>query len=243
MQRKALGYMSCWWMQFSDRLAPAAAPPQGGLAGTGAMASNTRNQWTFISAAFIIASGIAGMMLVVSGINNNGIVRALQLTARFSYLLFWCAYTGSSLATLFGPRFRPLARHGREFGLAFASAHSVHVVLVIWLYRISTKPPISNQLAVFFAIGLMWMYLLALFSIEDLANVIGARVWRGLRFVGLEYIQLAFLFDFVTYPVNAKILIFYLPFAVLGIAGTVLRLLVSYKRRMLAPKPSILRGT
>jgi hypothetical protein len=43
----------------------------------------------------------------------------------------------SALTRFCGPRFAILARHGREFGLAFAAALSVHVGLVLWLMDVA----------------------------------------------------------------------------------------------------------
>jgi hypothetical protein len=54
---------------------------------------------------------------------------ALQATARLSFVLFWPAYSAAALAALFGPSFQPLRRRVREFGLAFAAAHLVHLEL------------------------------------------------------------------------------------------------------------------
>jgi hypothetical protein len=56
---------------------------------------------------------------------------ALELTARWSFLLFWLAYAGNAVAILFGAQLAA----GREFGLAFASAHLVHIGLVVWLFH------------------------------------------------------------------------------------------------------------
>ena len=94
-------------------------------------------------------------------------------------------------------RLRWIARQGRDFGLAFASTHSIHLLLVIWLYRLSPEPPISTQDAVFFSIGMLWMYLLAVLSIQHLAQLLGPSLWRKLRLVGMEYIMLAFQSDFL----------------------------------------------
>ena len=196
-----------------------------------------RNQWMFMGAATLAAIGVATAVLAISGIDPEGIRRALRLTARFSFLLFWCAYAGGALATLFGDRFRPLARQGRNFGLAFASAHSVHLLLVIWLYRLSPEPPISTQGAVFFSIGMLWMYLLAVFSIERLSRVLGPRLWRMLRLVGMEYIMLAFQSDFLlqSLPADARHLIFYGSFAVVGLVGTALRIIAWLRKRGFVP--------
>ena len=180
-----------------------------------------------MAAAFITALSLAFICLAVSGIGTAGIIRALQLTARFSFIPFWFAYAGSSLATLFGPRFRPIARHGRGFGLSFASAHLVHVLLVIWLYQISPKPPVTVQTAILFGIGVFWTYFLALLSIERLAVILASKVRRTLYLIGMEYIMFAFQWDFVlnAFNVNVIHLLAYLPFAGVGLAGTAFRVL------------------
>lgn len=186
--------------------------------------------------AFIVALGLTAVVLASNGTNGEGIRRALRLTARFSFLLFWCAYASGSLAALWGSRFRAMARYGREFGLAFASAHSIHLGLVIWLYQISAAPPLSDAMATFFSVGLLWTYLLALFSIQRLSGMLGAKLWRGMRLVGLEYIMLAFQADFVPGSLHAdpKHLITYVPFAALGLAGTGMRI-VSWMKKMRQP--------
>jgi hypothetical protein len=174
-----------------------------------------------LCAAILLASAT----LAACGIRTTGLRRALEVTARFSFLLFWLAYAGSALAALFGPTFQGLARRGRDLGLAFASAHLVHVGLVVWLFRISRQPPVTGATFAFFAVGLMWVYLLALFSIGRLSRMLGAARWRVLRTIGLEYISFAFLFDFINHPVHleAKSLLGYLPFSTLAVAGTMLR--------------------
>ncbi len=52
----------------------------------------------------------------------------------------------------------------REFGLSFASAHLVHVGLVVWLGIILGKVPLSGGLLLFFLIALFFTYLLAALS-------------------------------------------------------------------------------
>src|ERR1700750_3361041 len=74
---------------------------------------------------------ITAITLAMNGADNKSTRLALELTARFSFVLFWLAYAGGAIATLF--RIDALAGRGREFGLAFAAAHLVHIGLVIWL--------------------------------------------------------------------------------------------------------------
>jgi hypothetical protein len=175
---------------------------------------------------------------------------ALRLTARWSFLLFWVAYSGGAMTALFGPALAPLARRGREFGLAYAAAQLVHVGLVVWLFQISTRPPLSVKLSVFFIIGIVWTYLLAVLSFEGLAEALGPRDWRTLRIAALNYILFAFALDFVPpviHPGTAQYgvwrLVEYMPFAAMSVAAPLLvlaaaahrRLGMSYSRAVLGP--------
>ena len=191
-----------------------------------------------MGAAFCAALGLAAAVLATRGTDATGIRRALAVTARFSFLLFWLAYAGGALAALFGPTFQAVARRGRELGLAFAAALLTHVGLVVWLYQVSAQPPVSRTSFVFFAVGLMWTYLLALFSIKPLSRALGAGRWRVLRLVGLEYISFVFLSDFVTHPLHgsAKSLLGYLPFSILAVTGTALRLAAWARRQVLVTR-------
>ena len=180
--------------------------------------------------AFCAAGSLAGLVLAALGLDERGTDVALQVTARFSFLLFWAAYAGGALATLFGPLFEPLKRHGREFGLAFASAHLIHMALVGWLIQIGASPPLGTF--VLFGIALLWLYLLALFSIVRLQRMLGPKVWWLLRLIGLSYIAYAFAIDFLRVsPVDSvKDLIGYLPFAVLSVLGPALCLAAFVRR-------------
>ncbi len=191
-----------------------------------------------MGAAFCAALVLAALVLAVAGVQDGGIRVALKATARLSYALFWPAYTGSALAVLFGPTFEPLARRGRDLGLAFAAAHLVHVGLVVWLYRISAQPPVTTGTFVIFGIAVVCTYGLAVLSIGSLARALGRRRWRILRTVCMEYIALAFAFDFLRPSYGTtQALITYLPFAVLAIAGPALRLSALLSRARTNPSP------
>ena len=139
-------------------------------------------------AAFIVAFVLAAGVLIIFGVGERGTAIALRATARWSFLLFWLAYVGGSIAWLCGPRFDGLARRGREFGLAYASAQLIHVGLVLWIIHIATGP---SGAMVFFWIGIFCTYLLALFSWPRLRDALGPRLWRIFRTIALEYIAIA----------------------------------------------------
>src|SRR5256885_14030501 len=94
-------------------------------------AGHMRKSLPWMGAAFGVAAALTAIVLVSQGADNKGTRLALELTARWSFLLFWLAYAGNAVAALFGVR--ALAGRGRGFGLAFASAHLVPIGLGIWL--------------------------------------------------------------------------------------------------------------
>jgi hypothetical protein len=185
-----------------------------------------------MGAAFSTALAIALGVLLAKGSAERAVHLALRVTARWSYLWFWLGYAGSALAVLFGPRFRSLAQRGREFGLAFASAHLVHVGLLVWLYHISLQPPVGQFTLIFFGIALFWTYLLALLSIRRVSGLLNPILWRVVRTIGVEYIAFAFLYDFARNPFRGGLgnLVAYLPFLALALAGPVLRVAATVQR-------------
>jgi hypothetical protein len=187
----------------------------------------------WMAAAFLVCLILAGIVLAVFGAGERGTVLALRVTARWCFLLFWFAYAGSALAKLWNLKFlAELARHGREFGLAFASAFVVHVGLVLWHYSIAT-PPDSAML--FFWAGVLCTYLLAAFSLPRIRDGLGVRFWRIFLTLALEYIALVFAVDFIVEPLQGagveKYPLSYLPFVVMLLGGTLLRLTAFVRTR------------
>lgn len=170
-------------------------------------------------AGLLIAAGV----LSIRGITEDGIGLALRLTARLAFPLFWLAYAGGALATLFGPRLEPLRRQVRVLGLAFAAAMTVHLALVATLCVIGATPAVS--VFAFFGTAAACMYALALFSITPLREALGRPGWKILSFVAMNYVGLAFLDDFTTdfFAAGVKHALFYWPFLALTLAGPMLR--------------------
>ncbi|HEY2036843.1 MAG TPA: hypothetical protein VGG96_07505 [Steroidobacteraceae bacterium] len=189
--------------------------------------------WTWMGSAFLVSLALAAMVLLARGSGADPTHTALRLTARWAYCFFWPAYAGGALVTLFGPQLQPLARRGREFGLAFAAAMLPHAGLIAWLYSISPHPPLPTHSAVFFGVALIFAYLLALFSIPRLFASLPRPAWVALRTVGMEYIALAFVLDFLQNPFDHGLvnLLAYLPFIALACAAWLLRICAFIKRR------------
>lgn len=186
--------------------------------------------WVWMGTAFGIALVVAAVVLGLNGPDNESVRLALELTARWSFLLFLLAYTGNALAALFG--WTVLGGHARDFGLSFASAHLVHIGLVVWLGTILGRVPLTGGLLLFFLIALFFTYLLAALSFGGV-KALGA-AWPPLRFVAMNYILIAFARDFISPMIHPKPeqynlahFVAYAPFAALSIAGPLLVLAAS----------------
>ena len=178
----------------------------------------------WIACAFCANFVVAGAVLVVLGTDERGLNAALAATARLAFMVFLPAYCGGALVSLFGGLFAPIKLHAREFGLAFASALLVHLGMVLW--RTLAGDPPGAGLILFFGLGAVFAYLLALFSIPSLRNALGRTSWLVLNKVGMNYIAYAFFVDFAKHPLEggAKRVMEYLPFVILAVAAPLLRL-------------------
>jgi hypothetical protein len=193
-----------------------------------------------MAGSFCVALALV-LLMILWVTPDEKLMASLRATARWSFVLFWLASTGSALTTLFGSRFRPLAERARTFGLSFASAHLVHVGLVAWMIHHSPQQFLDSP-PIFLGIGVFWVYLLAILSIPRISLRLHPRLWRIVRMVGVEYISLVFLTDFAKDPLGGGLVkvLDYLPFLILAIAGPLLRLAAAMKRIRHSLRPAVL---
>ena len=183
----------------------------------------------WMTAAIVAILISVAITFVIMGTGEKGAGAALRVSARLSFLLFWAAYAGGALATLFGPMFERMARHGRDFGLAFAAALSVHLGVALWYYHVAAYPFHLTPIIRSELIGAVWIYVLASFSIKRLRDAISPELWRHMRTFGMEYIAVLFAFNFAVFPTT----ITYFPFLLLIVTGMISRLVAAlrYRRR------------
>ena len=176
-----------------------------------------------MAAAFCATLGVTVGAVAVFYAPHKGLSIALAASSRMAFVFFWPAYAGGALCVLFGEVFLPLARRGRDLGLAFAGALSVHLAVVAAICAIGAPPPLRTF--VIFGVGALFAVLLTLLSIAKVRRLLPATYWPRLRFVAMTYIAAAFLLDFAKFPIQdiaqaAK----YLPFTTLAVLGPALKL-------------------
>jgi hypothetical protein len=190
-----------------------------------------------MGAAFGLALALTVLVFALYGTGEKAVRTALDVTARWSFLLFWMAYCAGALGTLLRPALAGLSRRGRDFGLAFAAGHLVHIGLIVRLGLILDRVPLHGGLLVFFLVAIVFTYLLAALSF-GLAEALGPVLWRTLMFLGLNYILIAFARDFVLGAIKTGTthrelwrVLDYSFFAALCLAAPLLRLAASVRRR------------
>jgi hypothetical protein len=183
------------------------------------------NVWTSIGAAFVATAAAALVALVVLGYGDGGLRAAIDASARVAFAPFWLAYAGGALAALGVPGFLSVRARGRELGLAFAAALSVHLALVAWLIIRGAVPAL--RVFIIFGLGAFLTLLLTLLSIPALSALFSRPALSRFRSLAMTYIAFAFLLDFAKRPVRADLayLIAYVPFALLVGVGLAARLL------------------
>ncbi len=158
-----------------------------------------RNPWSWMAGAFCTSLTLAASIVAIFGI-ERGVPIALAATARLAFLMFWPAYAGGALTSLFGNIFSPVGDHAPDLGLAFAGALLVHLGLVAYLCARGHAPGIGTF--VVFGVAAAFTYLLALLSIRRVRQALPQKLWPPIRFVAMNYIALAFLDDFIKFPLG-----------------------------------------
>jgi hypothetical protein len=94
---------------------------------------------------------------------------------------------------------------------------------------------------IFFWVGIVCTYLLALFSWPRLRDSLGPGLWRAILTIALNYIALVFAADFIVGPLRAgglaKYPLSYVPFALMLVSGVGLRIAAFLQRRLRHHQP------
>jgi hypothetical protein len=185
----------------------------------------------WMAAAFCAALALAIGAMAIADHGRLGL--GLEVTARFAFLLFWPAYVGGALTSLFGAAFLPLKSHARELGLSFAAAIAVHLGLVATVCLVGHRPPLKTF--VIFGTAATCTYLLALLSVRRVREALPANAWPPIRFGAMNYILFAFILDFKHRTYDLTGVVKYLPFLALAISAPIFRIAAWAKIALRAP--------
>jgi sulfoxide reductase heme-binding subunit YedZ len=176
-------------------------------------------------ASSIIAASIAEYSVLTEGWRH-----AARYTARFSFMIFLAVFVARPWHQLWPSqttRWAVLHRHA--LGLAFATAHFIHLyALTRFRLESAQMPNLGVQL-----IGGFGAYVLlaamAATSNDASVRVLGIRNWKRLHTVGIYWIWFIFLATYVARIAAGSL--FFVPFALAALAALALRVAARVRAR------------
>lgn len=184
-------------------------------------------------AAFCAAAAVAGATTMLLGLSSapdpvEGWRLAARWTARVSFLIFLPVYVAGAWYHLApGAASRWLLRRRRAAGLAFATAHTIHLGALATFLRISAE---SRPLSALLVGGGAYVTMFAMAATSNDAAVrwLG-RGWKRLHTFGIYYLWFVFAVTYLRHVAAGEAS--YVPQLALALAALGLRLTARRRRR------------
>ena len=181
----------------------------------------------------IVAAAAAGSIIAVSiaayPALEEGWRHAARYTARFSFMIFLVVFVARPWHRIWpGRATRWTVLHRRALGLAFATAHFIHLYALTRFGLESARVP---TLSVLIGGAVAYVLLAAMVATSNDASVrlLGMRNWTRLHTVGIYWIWFVFLKTYVLRVAAGHL--FLVPFALAAVAAMALRLAAGVRRR------------
>lgn len=154
---------------------------------------SARKPW-LIAVAAGGAIAICAAAAILPGSFKEQLGLATRLTARWAALWFLLAFTARPLFEMFGGSWRAVLRQRRYIGLGFASIHTIHAGLFIWLIA---STDVSRPLAVWLGggTGYLLMWAMAATSNDAAMRGLGSN-WKRLHAIGIWWIWAVFTYSY-----------------------------------------------
>lgn len=186
-----------------------------------------------------VAAGVAAIALGAR-VGSDALEQArlaARWTARASFLVFLVVYCAPAAMRLFpSPMMRAIVRRRRQWGLAFALAHTIHLAALTHYMLLSGETrPVPVWILTGGAYALI--YALALTSNDASQRLLG-RGWKRLHRIGIHYIWFIFLLSYASRIAEPARMHIGLVFVPIMLAALGLRLAARRSARR-APKPAL----
>ena len=166
------------------------------------MRSNQKNLTVFGA----VAAAVAGLMYAIAltkGTDASGLHVMLRISGRISTLIFLVVFVARPQYQLLTKSWtRSLLQNRRYVGISFAAAHTVHLFVILWLWRSVPDEVFAIQTIIVGGAGFILMYLMLITSFDAAAKAIGPKAWRRLHKTGLYWIGFIFAVDFFGLPID-----------------------------------------
>jgi len=187
------------------------------------------SRWTPLLIGFILSMGAVIIGFAVGNDHMEGAMYAARWTSRVGVPVFLTVYLASTLIRLSKNRITSaFVRRRRQWGLAFAWTHSVHLVALTYFLNIAGTPPdliavLGGGLAYFM------IYVMALTSNDWSMRNLGKN-WKRLHVLGIHYIWFIYTFTYAGRLVDPDLQHIGIIGAGLFVLALVMRLFVRWRK-------------
>lgn len=180
------------------------------------------------AAVALVAGLLVSVTLAGAADALEGWQLAARFTARLAFLVFLPVYIASAWHRLApGAASRWLMRNRRSLGLAFATAHTVHLVALTVFNRMAGQVPDPSALVVGGGAYVM-LLAMALTSNDAAVRRLGPRRWKRLHAVGIHWLWFVFAFSYAGRVAEGQLR--FLPLLALALFALALRLTARFRR-------------
>src|SRR5262245_513856 len=190
-------------------------------ASTGAR-STTAVAVTLCAVAAAVASSIIATSVAAYPVLTEGWLHAARFTARFSFVIFLIFFLARPWHRIWPSQTtRWAVSHRRALGLAFATAHFIHLY-ALTRFRLESEQMPTLGLTLIGGVGAyVLLAAMAVTSNDASVRVLGTRNWRRLHTMGIYWIWFIFFASYVARIAAGKL--FFVPFALVALAAMSLR--------------------
>jgi DMSO/TMAO reductase YedYZ heme-binding membrane subunit len=177
----------------------------------------------------LAAGGVLAQAVLAAVDPAEGWRLAARHTARLSFLVFLPVYVASAWHRLApGAASRWAMRNRRSLGLAFATAHTVHLAALVGFNVAAGQRP---DLVTLVGGGGAYLMMFAMVATSNDAAVrrLGARAWKRLHAAGIHWLWFVFAFSYAGRVAEGRLA--FLPLLGLALGGLALRVAARLRNR------------
>jgi sulfoxide reductase heme-binding subunit YedZ len=212
-------------------------PPSLGVSGSIGPRDRTAIAVALCAMAATVAVSIIATSIAAYPTAAEGWRHAARYTARFSFVVFLLVFVARPWHELWpSNRTRWAVRNRRAIGLAFATAHFIHLYALtrfrLDIEQLPNLGPLIRGSGAYVLLAAM-----AATSNDSSVRLLGARNWKRLHTVGIYWIWFFFVESYVTRIASGRL--FFVPFVVVAVAALSLRIAARVRTRSRARLSSV----
>lgn len=189
-----------------------------------------RRGWPLTLTATVVTATLCSFAFTAMGGELAGWRSVVRTSAKTSLLFFLAAFVASSARAFWRtPLTAWLLANRRYIGLSFASSHTIHLLGILMVARLSPDFSVDPATAILAGFGYALLYAMAATSFDGAVAWLGRRRWQRLHKFGMYYLWAIFAISYLPRALLESA--WYWPTVVLLVGALALRIAVYRRQR------------